>query len=265
MVKEKKIAFLGSGNMAEAILKGILLSKITSPKNIICTDKIKERLSYIKRTYKVKTTVKNSEAIIFSDVIIIAVKPQNINEIVDTLKDITLSKKVIISICAGIKIKKIEKGLKEKISVIRVMPNTPALIGEGISALALGKHASKKDMAFTAKLFKAVGDVIELPESRLDAVTALSGSGPAYVFYLLETMLEAAKKLKIPPKDAQKLAFKTFLGATKLAQISSDDLKTLRKKVTSTGGTTEQAIATFEKKWFKKSFCDWYHGSRKKI
>jgi len=259
----KKLSFIGSGNMAEAILKGVLTSKIIAAKNIICSDIDPQRLKTLKKKYKIKTTNKNQEAVTFSDIIILSVKPQQINTIIAEIKDLPLAKKSLISICAGIKLKKIEKILG-KVSTIRVMPNSPALIGAGISAISQGAYTSKATLSYTQQIFKSIGEIIKIEEKHMDAVTALSGSGPAYLFYFLEAMIEAGKKLKIKEEQAKKLALETFLGAAKLALSSKHDLKTLRGQVTSKGGTTEAALRTFEKQKLKSAFINGIKAAQKR-
>lgn len=253
-MNKKSIAFLGSGNMAEAIIKGVIFSDIFDSRNVVCSDKSTERLQYVKRKYKVLTTSDNKEAANSSDVLVISVKPQNINELLNEIKEINLSRKIVVSICAGVKCTKLEQSFKDKVAVIRVMPNTPALVGSGVSAIAKGNYALKKDLGVAKKIFEGVGEVFEIEEELMDTVTAISGSGPAYVFYLLEAMIEAGEKLKLKDEYAKKLALHTFMGAAKLALDSKDDLKTLRKKVTSKGGTTEKAINLFAEKKLKDIF-----------
>lgn len=240
-----KIAFLGSGNMAEAIFKGIISSGVMSAKNIICNDIFEDRLNDLKAKYGVTIDADTLSCVEASDVVVISVKPQNVPELLQSIKQNTLNGKLFISICAGVLSSTIEDALGE-VKVVRVMPNTPAFIGQGFTGIAAGKYASSVDVDMAKEIFKVVGEVLAVEENMLDSVTAVSGSGPAYVFYLLESMVESAKKIGFSEEDAKKAVFATFSGALSLAKDSEDSLEILRKKVTSKGGTTQAALTVME-------------------
>lgn len=250
----KTIGFIGAGNMAEAVISGIIKSGIIS-KNIFISDVNKKRLNYIYKKYKVNRCRSNQDAVKYSDIIFLAVKPHQIEKVLKetafSLRSIFNGNKLFISVAAGIKTSKIEKYLK-KVSVVRVMPNTPALFGEGAIAVAAGRYAKKTDMQFAKKLLSSCGIVIDVIEKDMDAVTAVSGSGPAYIFYIAEVMRETAEKLGMQKDVAKKLVNQTLLGASKMLILSDDEPVILRQKVTSKGGTTEAAFKVLN----KKKFCE---------
>ncbi len=249
-LKNKKICFLGSGNITEAIISGLIYSNKKIRKNIISTDIRKERLEYISKKFGVNIISDNINAIRNSDIIIIAVKPQQIEDLLKEISGKIQPSQLVISVAAGITTKYIEKFL-DKVPVIRTMPNTPVLVKEGMIVYCKGKYAKEIHENLVKELFSSVGLVISLKEKFFNAVTAVSGSGPAYVFYLAETLIKSAEKLGLDKKTAKILTIQTILGAAKLMKNSFDEPEILRKKVTSPGGTTEQAIKVFE----KNNFC----------
>ncbi|MFH1245711.1 MAG: pyrroline-5-carboxylate reductase [Candidatus Omnitrophota bacterium] len=245
-----RLGIIGCGNMGEAILRGILAKKLVAPKTIICSDKNKEKLKQLSTRYAVTTTESNSKLAENCDVLLIAVKPQDIDTVLQDIKlsnpPSLLKNKLIISICAGIKTAQLEKSL-DKVSVIRAMPNMGAQISQAISALSPGKYAAEENKKTARDIFSCIGEVVELKEELLDAVTAVSGSGPAYFFYLAENLIRAAEELGIPLPIARKLAVQTAIGSAGLMEHSGKDPQTLRKEVTSPGGTTEAAFNVFNK------------------
>ncbi len=237
------IGFIGGGNMAEALIKGILSAKLYKPKDVFVSDIKHERLRYLTKEYKV-TTADNAQLAAEVDTLILSVKPQNMTDALESIKGSLKKDSLIISIAAGKKIASIVNVLGDR-PIVRVMPNTPALIGEGISALFA--NAKAKPMLEKAKsIFSSVGRVVILDrEDLMDAVTAVSGSGPAYYFLLSEELIKAALQLGLPEAVAKDLVLQTAKGAALLA-LNSDkngqSLGQLRRKVTSPGGTTEAAI-----------------------
>lgn len=243
----KRIAFIGSGNMGEALIKGITGASVFKNKNIIVTDIRKERLEHIKRLYKVNTTTDNRYAVKKSDIILLAVKPQIISKVVKEIGDLIDKGKLIITIAAGITINSIQDNLKKKGKIIRVMPNTPAIVQEGVSAIACGDDISKKDIEITKRIFNAVGRTVIVDESMMDAVTGLSGSGPAYIFLIIESLTDAGVKMGLPRDISRLLAIQTILGAAKLAMESGEHPGKLKDMVTSPGGTTIVGLHVLEK------------------
>lgn len=230
----KTIAFIGAGNMAEALIRGLIANKVIPATNIIATDIRPERLEELQKVFGIRTG--EPEA----DIIILAVKPQQMSSVLSTLH--APPSTIFISIAAGITTSRIEKELGSNARVIRVMPNTPALVGAGAAALAKGRFASEEDLQMAESILKAVGITVRVEESLIDAVTALSGSGPAYVFYIAEAMIQAGIAQGLAPEIAHKLAVHTVFGAGILLAQTGEEPSELRRKVTSLGGTTEAAI-----------------------
>lgn len=245
-VINKKIAFIGAGNMAEALLAGLITCKTVPAKNIIAADIRAERRNYLKKKYKVSVTNLAAEAIGRADVIFLSVKPQQMEGLLLQAGSGIKSTQLVISIAAGITTRCIEGFLPKGTAVIRSMPNTPALLGAGAIAVSKGRYAGNKDVALAVKLFSSSGAVLELPESKINAVTALSGSGPAYVFYLCEAMARGGVLAGLSKEVADKLARQTVFGAGKMLAELAIPADELRRNVTSPGGTTEAAVAYLE-------------------
>jgi len=241
------IGFIGSGNMAEAIIKGVIASGMYQPQDIMASDVRQERLAAMASQYQIKTTQNNDEVVQFARILMLCVKPQQIRPLLESIQGKTHPDTVVISIAAGITTDVLSKGLAG-CQVIRVMPNTPAMVGQGAAAI-FSANASKQAVEHTVKLFSAVGRVVIVDKEELiDAVTAVSGSGPAYFFYLMEQMIEAGVRLGLSPEASSQLVLQTASGAALLAQNAANTGQTpaqLRKNVTSPGGTTEAAIKTF--------------------
>ena len=241
------LGFIGAGNMAEALIKGIIKAGTYKPKNILINDIRSDRLEFMTRQYRVLPVIKAGELAGQVDILVLSVKPQNMANVLLAIEPSVRASTLVISIAAGVKIAEITAALHD-MPIIRVMPNTPALIGEGASALFANSRArSMMDKAMS--IFSAVGrTVIVDSEDLLDAVTAISGSGPAYFFLLMEEMIKNATELGLPSEIAKILVLQTAKGAALLA-IERDRLSEspaeLRRKVTSPGGTTEAALRVF--------------------
>jgi pyrroline-5-carboxylate reductase len=241
------LGFIGGGNMAEAIIKGVISAKVYPPENIIASDIKPERLDFLKGQYKIRTTTDNAELARSVDVFVLSVKPQNMADALNSIKGSVNPDTLVISIAAGIKTGMISSVLGN-VGVVRVMPNTPALIGQGAAALYATDRA-KPVLRKAQRIFEAVGvGVFVEDEGLIDAVTAVSGSGPAYFFLLMEEMTKAAVELGLSEDVAEKLVLQTAKGAALLAYERDKEGETpavLRKKVTSPGGTTEAALKVF--------------------
>jgi pyrroline-5-carboxylate reductase len=252
------IGFLGSGNMAEALIKGIITAGLYKPENIFISDVRAERLGFLTKEYGVSAAATNSELAGKVDVLVLSVKPQNMTEALQSMKDSVRAQTLIISIAAGIKVSNISAVLGDR-PVVRVMPNTPALIGEGASALFANEKA-KPMLNKAERIFSSAGKaVIVDDESLIDAVTAVSGSGPAYYFLLTEEMIRAAGELGLTKDVAKDLVLQTAKGAALLAVERDKKGETpaeLRRKVTSPGGTTEAALKVFAAKDFGRLVND---------
>ena len=248
------IGFIGAGNMAQALIKGIIASGIYKPADIIASDISPEQLAVLADQYNIRTTASNTEISSQADTIVLSVKPQVMSAVLEEIKTAINPVATVISIAAGITTSTLAKSLPEAIT-IRVMPNTPALVGEGMSAL-FSANASKNALKQALKLFSSVGDAIIVEtEDMIDAVTAVSGSGPAYYFLLMEEMIKTAENMHLPANIAEKLVLQTAKGASILAQKAAENGEKpsqLRKKVTSPGGTTEAALEVFANEGFSE-------------
>jgi pyrroline-5-carboxylate reductase len=247
MLNDKKIAILGSGNMGEALVSGLIVSESSEPENIICTDIRKEKLDEIRREYGVRTTTDNIKAVVESDIIVYAVKPQIIAAVLkETAKKLDMSK-LVISIAAGVPMAAIESCLDKDLRLIRVMPNIAASVNEAASAIAAGAHATKEDIDLALAIFNSIGKSIFLKENYLmDAITGLSGSGPAYIFLIVDALADAGVKMGLARQDALFLSTQTVLGAAKLLLETQEHPGQLKDKVTSPGGTAIAGLATLE-------------------
>ena len=246
-MKAMKIAFIGAGNMAEAILKGLIKREIFLPEDILCNDINYDRLDYLKDNYGIDI---NESHIKEADIFVLAVKPQHIKEALVTVKKYFSSSKLIVSIMAGITISKIEQlfNCSKPLQIVRSMPNTPALFERGAIAYSFNDNVSMSYRESVSIILSAIGLAVEVTEDKLDAITALSGSGPAYFFYLTESMIKAGIALGLDEELARILAVQTAYGAGYMLKNSQDSPGLLREKVTSKGGTTEAALKCFDKK-----------------
>jgi pyrroline-5-carboxylate reductase len=242
------IAFIGAGNMASAILGGLIENGF-SPTQIWACDPSQEKLEELNQRFSIRTTSNNEEAISQADCIILAVKPQVMEEVLTPLQSVIAQKQpLIISVAAGINLHSLATWAGGDPAIVRCMPNTPALVGQGASGLYANAAVTNQQKALAENILNAVGiSVWVTKESELDAVTAVSGSGPAYYFLFMEAMIEAGKKLGLSEETSTQLTLKTALGAATMASNSEHDPAQLRRNVTSPNGTTEQAILAFQK------------------
>ncbi len=228
-------------------MAGLIGSGTWKPSQIVVTDVRSEQLEKLQKNYKVGTSADNRWAVRDAQVILLAVKPQHMKHVLEDLGPVIHQTQLVLSIAAGIRIEFFEKKLAKGVPVIRIMPNTPALVGQGAAALALGRAAKEKHARLAEEIMKTVGTVVTVSERDMDAVTAVSGSGPAYVFYVAEAMKEAAVSLGLAPHVADQLVRQTIKGAGALLAQSHEEPHTLRQRVTSPGGTTEAALQVMEK------------------
>ncbi|OGR87558.1 MAG: pyrroline-5-carboxylate reductase [Elusimicrobia bacterium RIFCSPLOWO2_01_FULL_60_11] len=251
-----KIAFLGAGNMGSALVLGALKAKVLKAGQVTAFDVSADALKALKRKSGVKTAGESSQAAVGADYIFLCVKPQQMAGLLSELKGRISSKQCLVSIAAGVTTGRIEAAFSpSSVAVVRVMPNTPAMVGEGASAVCGGRHAKPAQVKFALKFFSSVGKAVELPESAFDAVTAVSGSGPAYIFYLAESLIEAAQAGGLSSEAAQVLARQTILGAAMMLG-GKESPQDLRRKVTSPGGTTEAALRHLEAGRWKEIFVE---------
>ena len=247
MAIDSKIAFLGGGNMAEALIKGMLAAGVAKADQILVSDVSNERLEMLHKTYGIVIERSNKDAAEQAGIILLCVKPQIIDVVLTKIEPVADHGKLVISIAAGVTIARIEKMLTHKPRVIRVMPNTPALVLSGAAGLAAGSTSTVSDMMAAQQIFGAVGRAVVVEEKLMDAVTGLSGSGPAYVFTIIEALADAGVKAGIPRELALELSAQTVYGAAKMVLETHEHPGRLREKVTSPGGTTVEGLHMLEK------------------
>jgi pyrroline-5-carboxylate reductase len=243
------VAVIGAGSMGEAIIRGLIQAGWT-PDDVTAADTVRERLDALHADLGVGVTGDAAEAATGRDVVVVVVKPNHVPDVIDRLKGSLTTDQLVLSVAAGIPIATYEAGLTG-IPIVRAMPNTPALLGAGAAGIAAGNHAEEVHVERARAVLGAVGIVVQVPESLIDAVTAVSGSGPAYVFLLSEAMQSAARELGLPEDIARSLVNQTILGAGRMLTETGDDAAILRERVTSPGGTTAAAISAFEAGGFR--------------
>lgn len=242
-----QLAIIGAGNMAEAIARGLIRGAVFSPQQIIAADPALERQQLFKDQLRINCVGDAAVAAAAAPVILLCVKPQQMNQVLGSIATAVCDGALVISIAAGVSTTSIDTQLAARNArIVRAMPNTPMLVGEGMVAISPGPRASADDLKMACRIFAPAAAVIELPEDKLDAVTALSGSGPAYFFYLVEQMIAAGIEMGLSPQDAHTLAARTAAGAGRMLANSSESPQELRRRVTSPGGTTEAAISFME-------------------
>lgn len=240
------LTFIGGGNMATSIIGGLIAQKFPASAITAC-DPLEENLLQLKKNFNISTTTDNAQGVADADAVVLAVKPQVMKAVCTALQPHLKKNAVVISIAAGITVSSINEWLGNDVAIVRCMPNTPALVLKGASGLYANNNTSSQQKAIADKILSAVGIVEWLDEEvLLDAVTAISGSGPAYFFLFMEFMIEAGIKQGLSPESAKNLAVQTCLGAGLLAQKSDEAVAELRQRVCSPGGTTIEAIKSFE-------------------
>ncbi len=232
--------------MGEALLGGLLKAELTNPENIIATDVREYRLDEVKKKWGVNTTTDNHRAVAFADVIVLCVKPQALSAVLSEIKADIRDSQLIISIIAGITTRTISKFIGKENPIVRVMPNIPAVVDEAASGLCLGEYAEELHKEIAMKILGAVGEVEALPEELMDVVTGLSGSGPAYIYMVIEALTDGGVMMGLPRNIATRLATQTVLGSAKLVRETLEHPAVLKDQVTTPGGTTILAIKELE-------------------
>lgn len=250
-LEDKRIAFIGAGNMGEALIKGLLAAGRVRPEQLIASDIRTDRLETIRKAYQVETLTNNAEAATKAQILILAVKPQVMAEVLIGLRGAVAEDHLLLSIAAGIRTGSIEGKFPYPARVIRVMPNTPALVLAGASAIAPGRHATDQDLETARQIFKTVGQVVQVEERLMDAVTGLSGSGPAYVFVVIEALVDAGVRMGLPRETATLLAAQTVLGAARMVLETGKHPASLKDMVASPGGTTVAGLHVLEQAGFR--------------
>lgn len=242
-----KVGFLGGGAMAGALLTGLIGSKVLSERDLYVSDINKERLELLRSSLGINILYENRELVRMSDVIILAVKPAVSLPVLQEVADCFKTGLTFISIVAGVSTASLESAAGKSVAVVRVMPNTPALVGEGASAVCAGSKAGRIDLERALAVFNAVGRAVEVPESMMDAVTGLSGSGPAYMFVILEALSDAGVRMGLTRDVARLLAAQTMFGAAKMLLESGKHPGQLKDMVTTPGGTTIEGLYSLER------------------
>ncbi|MEQ8822210.1 MAG: pyrroline-5-carboxylate reductase [Sumerlaeia bacterium] len=262
---ERTLGFIGSGNMAEAIVRGLIAGKLVGPSRIVMADKRQDRVGELAETLRIVPASDNSDLLDRADIVVLAVKPQNLDGLIEDLGLGARPEHLFISILAGVRSETLEGALRHQgiaePRVVRVMPNTPALYSEGAAGISAGRFARPEDVEVAQALFDAVGVTAVVSPSLMDAVTGLSGSGPAYVFRMIEALIDAGVAQGIDRAESARLVKQTVYGAALMAmkaepeegQEPGDEVVELRRRVTSPGGTTERGIATLDERGFAET------------
>ncbi|MEZ0264545.1 MAG: pyrroline-5-carboxylate reductase [Phycisphaerae bacterium] len=245
-----ELGIIGAGQMAEAIVRGVLRGGLFKADQMIAADVSEARRDVFGRELGLAVSSENADVARQSKAVLLSVKPYQMAEVLAGIGRVMAPGSLVISIAAGVKAASIEThlGAGNAWRVVRSMPNTPMLVGEGMVAIAPGTHATPADLAAARRIFEASADVLDVREDQIDAVTAMSGSGPAYFFYFVEAMIKAGQELGLSAEQAHKLASKTCLGAGRMLTLSSDSPEELRRKVTTPNGTTHAAIVAMQGK-----------------
>ena len=248
-----RIAILGTGKIGESLLAGLRSSDWA---DIVATSRREERAAELHERHGVETTTSNAEAIKGADVVVLAVKPQDLEALLGEIGHLLTPAQTVLSVAAAIPTSRIERFLGNDVPVVRSMPNTPATVHEGIAGMCAGKHAGREHLERAGTVLRAVGDVVEVPEEHMDAITALSGSGPAYYALLAEAMIEAGILLGLSREISTRLVVQTMLGTAKLLRDEHMHPVELRENVTSPGGTTIRAIRELEQAGVRAAFLN---------
>lgn len=240
------LIFLGAGQMAEALIRGILAAKLLPPEGVVVSDIRPSRVDELTSALGVRGTTSNREAVQLGDTVLLATKPSDVPTVLIDVGEILEPSQLVISVAAGVTTASIEAGLGPRARVIRVMPNTPALVGQGMAVITRGTHATEADESMALQLFGAVGKALTLPERLMDAVTGLSGSGPAFVGIVADALVDGGVRVGIPRDVATTLALQTILGSAQMMLRENIHPATLRDMVTSPGGTTIAGVHAME-------------------
>ncbi|MEQ6378181.1 pyrroline-5-carboxylate reductase ProI [Bacillaceae bacterium S4-13-56] len=243
----QKVAFIGAGSMAEAMISGILAKEFLNPAQLFITNRDnKERLERLEKSYQVHCSSEKEEVVRDANVIILSMKPKDVVDAIQDIKPYITADQLIISVLAGVSTDYLSNELGENVAVVRAMPNTSAMIGFSATAISPGKFANENHVEQAVSLFQTIGTTVVVEESDLHTITGLSGSGPAYIYYFVEAMERAAQEAGLKQEVAKDLIIQTLVGAAEMLKISEDHPSVLRQKITSPGGTTQAGLETLE-------------------
>ena len=260
-MENNRIAIIGAGSMGTAILSGLIAAG-TAADSITASTATTQSAKVLSEKFGIKSfaldasPTANADAAENADVLLIAVKPAKVLSTLEEIKDSVKDGALIISVAAGVTTESMEQAISSKVSVIRAMPNTPSIVGHGVTGIAKGKSANDSQLAVAKALFETVGQVLVVDEEKINALSTISGSGPAYVFYFAEKLMNAARKMGFSEREANLMVRSTFLGSATLLAASSESPETLRAQVTSPGGTTMQATARFDEADLERVFIE---------
>jgi pyrroline-5-carboxylate reductase len=255
-MKTRRLGFLGAGNMATALIRGLLHADVLPATRILASDVQTERLAQLAAEHGIRTTMDNHQLLRESDVVVLAVKPQVVDRVLTQIGGDVRPDQLVVSVVAGVPVDALESRLPAGSRVVRAMPNTPATVRAGATAVAGGTHASTDDLRVARELFEAVGRVVQLDETLLDAVTGLSGSGPAYVMLIIEALADGGVKVGLHRDTALLLAAQTVFGSAKLLLDTGEHPGRLKDMVTSPGGTAIAGLHTLESGALRKTLID---------
>ncbi|HWI60253.1 MAG TPA: pyrroline-5-carboxylate reductase [Symbiobacteriaceae bacterium] len=251
MLHGKTIGFLGAGSMAEALIRGLIQGGVVRPEQMIVTNRSnRERLETLHRRYGVRTAASKAALVTEADILVLLCKPKDVSDLLAEIRPFTFRGQILLSVAAGVNTGFIAAGVAAGVKVVRAMPNTSCQVGESATAICLGEGAGDDARAVSRAILGAVGRVVEVPEQQLDAVTGLSGSGPAYIYLMIEAMVEAGQRSGLPADVARELAVQTLFGAARTLVETGEDPAELRRKVTSPGGTTMAGLQVLDEAGF---------------
>ncbi|MBR5637311.1 MAG: pyrroline-5-carboxylate reductase [Pseudobutyrivibrio sp.] len=251
-----KIGFIGAGNMGSSMIGGVISSGTVEPQDVMASDIFQATLDELSEELGVNTSISNRDVVEFSDVIIIAVKPQYLPDAINGIKDMDFSDKVVVSIAAGQSLAHLKELFGKELKLIRVMPNTPALVGEAMSALSPNELVSEEEIEIVVELFESFGKAEIVPEKLQDAVVGISGSSPAYVYMFIEALADGAVAEGMPRAQAYKFAAQAVLGSAKMVLETGEHPGVLKDNVCSPGGTTIEAVAALEALGFRNAVIE---------
>jgi pyrroline-5-carboxylate reductase len=252
----RSIAIIGAGNMGTSLLRGILNAKLAHHDKMTASGIHSEKLEKLGSKWKIRTTVNNRDAVAGADVVILCVKPYTIGKVIDEVKEALSESQLIISIAAGVTIPALQARIGKNIAIVRAMPNIASTVDEGATAVAFGAHVTDEQAQIAIAVFEAVGEVVVVEEHQLDAVTGLSGSGPAYIYMVIEALIDGGVKMGLTRDVSTKLAVQTVLGSAKLVKSSQLHPAILRDQVTTPGGTAINAVHELESHGLRSMLID---------
>ncbi|HYA41588.1 MAG TPA: pyrroline-5-carboxylate reductase [Syntrophobacteraceae bacterium] len=264
MFRDQSIGFVGAGNMGEALISGFIAASLLPAERVFAYDVLPSRIEYLVKEFGIKGCAGIGELAESSSIIVLAVKPQVVSEVLDALRAHLAHKPLIISIAAGVALSTLESSLPSETAVVRVMPNTPALVRKAASALSRGQAVSAAQMEMSLALFGAVGKAVEVEEKMMDAVTGLSGSGPAYVLLVIEALIDAGVFMGLPRQSAKELVVQTLAGTSMLLEKTGRHPAELKDMITSPGGTTTYGLQVLESYSVRGAFMECVEAATKR-